>query len=65
MDLTFENERLNRQFAGRISTEAVTKCLEDTATSIGKGRASWCTSRSSPSTLPEIASWPRSDNRPW
>ncbi len=37
MDLTFENERLNRQFAGRISTEAVTKCLEDTATSIGKG----------------------------
>jgi hypothetical protein len=37
MDLTTENEHLNRQFAGRISTEAVTKCLEDAATSIGKG----------------------------
>ena len=37
MDLTFANERLNRQFAGRISTEAVAKCLEDAATSIGKG----------------------------
>jgi hypothetical protein len=37
MDLTFEKERLNREFAGRISTEAVTRCLEDAATSIGKG----------------------------
>jgi Protein-tyrosine-phosphatase-like, N-terminal domain/Protein of unknown function (DUF3562) len=37
MDLTTENEHLNRQFAGRISTEAVAKCLDDAATSIGKG----------------------------
>jgi len=37
MDLTFENERLNRQFAGIISTEAVSKCLEDAATSIAEG----------------------------
>ena len=37
MDLTFEKERLNRQFAGRISTEAVTKSLEDAATSLGRG----------------------------
>jgi len=37
MDLTFAKERLNRQFAGRISTEAVTKCVEDEASSIGVG----------------------------
>jgi hypothetical protein len=37
MDLAFARERLNRQFAGRISTEAVGKCLEDAATSIGTG----------------------------
>jgi hypothetical protein len=36
MNLTIEKERLNRQFAARISTEAVDKCLEDAATSIGK-----------------------------
>jgi hypothetical protein len=37
MDLTFAQERLTREFAGSISAETVTKCLEDVATSIAEG----------------------------
>lgn len=37
MDLTFARERLNRQFAGRISTEAVSECLVDEANWISTG----------------------------
>jgi hypothetical protein len=37
MDLTFAKDRLTRRFAGKISTEAVSECLEDAVTSIGKG----------------------------
>jgi Protein-tyrosine-phosphatase-like, N-terminal domain len=36
MDLTFEEERLTRQFAGSFSAQQVAQCLEETATGLAR-----------------------------
>lgn len=37
VDLTFEQERLTRLFAGSFSARQVAECLEETATGLGRG----------------------------
>jgi len=37
MDLTYEEERLTKHFAGRFSARQVAACLEETATGLGRG----------------------------
>jgi Protein-tyrosine-phosphatase-like, N-terminal domain/Protein of unknown function (DUF3562) len=37
MDLTYEEERLTKHFAGRFSAQQVAECLEETATGLGRG----------------------------
>jgi hypothetical protein len=36
VDLTFEEERLTRQFAGSFSARQVAECLEETATGLAR-----------------------------
>jgi len=37
VDLTSEEQRLTKQFAGRFSAQQVAECLEETATALGLG----------------------------
>jgi len=37
MDLSFAQERLTKEFAGRLSAKTVNDCLEDEATTLGTG----------------------------
>jgi hypothetical protein len=36
VDLTFEEERLTKEFAGRFSARQVAECLDETATGLGR-----------------------------
>jgi hypothetical protein len=37
MDLSFAQERLTKEFAGSLSAETVTECLEGEATALSRG----------------------------